>query len=266
MLWEIEIRPKGADGEQARVAEEFGLLTHRRGGSAVVSATAHGWLLEGPLTRDQADRLTRELLVDPLAESGVLGALNEHFSHRGPIAPRLAGDSRSESPTMGGRLATVLYKPGVMDPAALSVADAARDLGVTVDSVRSFRRYYGPPLSPESKAVLFRKVLANEAVEQVVEGPLTLEHLTVGAPYRFHLVVVPLRDLDDAGLQKLSRDGQLSLSLAEMRTIQEHFRAAGRDPTDVELETLAQTWSEHCSHKTLKGKIEFERRNRSSAL
>ena len=151
----------------------------------------------------------------------------------------------------------MLYKPGVMDPAALSVADAARDLGVTVDSVRSFRRYYGPSLSPEAKAVLFRKVLANEAVEQVVEGPLTLEHLTVGAPYRFHRVVVPLRDLDDDGLQKLSRDGQLSLSLAEMRTIQEHFRAAGRDPTDVELETLAQTWSEHCSHKTLKGQIEF---------
>ncbi len=42
-----------------------------------------------------------------------------------------------------------------------------------------------------------------------------------------------------------------------MRTIQEHYRAAGRDPTDVELETLAQTWSEHCSHKTLKGRVEF---------
>ena len=151
----------------------------------MVSATARGWLLEGPLTRDQADRLTRELLVDSLAETGVLGSLNEHLAHSGPIAPRLAGDSRSESPTMRGRLATVLYKPGVMDPAALSVADAARDLGVTVDSVRSFRRYYGPPLSPDAKAVLFRKVLANEAVEQVVEGPLTLEHLTVGAPTAF---------------------------------------------------------------------------------
>src|SRR5262249_20966648 len=34
-------------------------------------------------------------------------------------------------------------------------------------------------------------------------------------------------------------------------------REMGRDPTDAELETLAQTWSEHCSHKTLKGRIEF---------
>ena len=64
---------------------------------------------------------------------------------------------------------------------------------------------------------------------------------------------MPLRDLDDDGLVKLSRDGQLALSLAEMQAIQAHFRELGRDPTDVELETLAQTWSEHCSHKTLKG-------------
>ncbi len=35
------------------------------------------------------------------------------------------------------------------------------------------------------------------------------------------------------------------------------FRGVGRDPTDVELETIAQTWSEHCSHKTLKGRVEF---------
>src|SRR5205823_11864369 len=86
--------------------------------------------------------------------------------------------------------------------------------------------------------------------------PLTLDHLSIGTPYAFRLITVPLRDLDDDGLEQLSRDGQLSLSLDEMRTIQGHFRSLGRDPTDVELETLAQTWSEHCSHKTLKGRIE----------
>ena len=237
MLWEIEIRPKGPDGERLRACGEYETLTHTKSEEGVVTAASRGWLLEGQLTREQADRLARELLVDPLVETGAFGALNEH-----------AG---------AGRLATVLYKPGVMDPAALSVADAARDLGVTVESVRSFRRYYGPPLSPEAKAVLFRKVLANAAIEQVVEGPLALEHLYGRRPYRFRLVVVPLRELDDAGLEKISRDGQLSLSLAEMRTIQAHFRTLDRDPTDVELETLAQTWSEHCSHKTLKGGVEF---------
>ncbi|MEM1304856.1 MAG: AIR synthase related protein, partial [Planctomycetota bacterium] len=35
----------------------------------------------------------------------------------------------------------------------------------------------------------------------------------------------------------------------------------GRPPTDVELETLAQTWSEHCSHKTLAGRIAYRDEN-----
>src|SRR5262249_27837695 len=153
-----------------------------------------------------------------------------------------------------------LLKPGVMDPAALSVVDAARDLGITLESARSFRRYYRNGSVPEGRDrdVLFRRVLANEAVEQVVEGPFTLEHLTLGGTYTFQLVVVPMRELDEDALMKLSRDGQLSLNLAEMRAIQHHFRDQGRDPTDVELETLAQTWSEHCSHKTLKGQIDFD--------
>ena len=75
--------------------------------------------------------------------------------------------------------------------------------------------------------------------------------------HQFQLVHVPLRSLDDAGLQRLSKDGQLYLTLVEMQTIQRHFRELGRDPTDVELETIAQTWSEHCSHKTLAGRIAY---------
>jgi phosphoribosylformylglycinamidine synthase len=43
-----------------------------------------------------------------------------------------------------------------------------------------------------------------------------------------------------------------------MHTVQEKFRGLGRDPTDVELETLAQTWSEHCVHKTLRGRIRMD--------
>src|SRR5262249_59125986 len=119
-----------------------------------------GYLLEGDLGREQAERLFRELLVDPVAEHGRLGALNE-------------GAGRD-------RLATVLLRPGVMDPAALSVVDAARDLGVPVQSVRTFRRYYGPSASADAKAVLFRKGLASEAIEQVVSGRVTLAHLAVG--------------------------------------------------------------------------------------
>jgi phosphoribosylformylglycinamidine synthase len=253
MLWEVEILPRGHDPERDRVCDELRLLTHSSDPAKPVTGSARGFLLEGDLSRDQAEKLMNELLVDPLVDTGRVDRLNAQ--HNGPLP------------------VTVLLKPGVMDPVAMSVLDAAGDLGIRVESVRTFRRYWCAGLGGEddparrtTREVLFRKVLANDAIEQVVEGPLSADHLSLGAPYQFHLRTVPLRSLDDAGLQKLSRDGQLSLSLAEMREIQAHFRAQEREPTDVELETLAQTWSEHCSHKTLKGRISFEGRQIDNLL
>lgn len=45
-----------------------------------------------------------------------------------------------------------------------------------------------------------------------------------------------------------SRRGPLGMSLLYMKAVQEHFQKLGRAPKDIELETLAQTWSEHCKH------------------
>ena len=45
-----------------------------------------------------------------------------------------------------------------------------------------------------------------------------------------------------------SRRGPLSLDLNEMMAIRDYFKKKKRNPTDVELESLAQTWSEHCQH------------------
>src|ERR1700722_12249707 len=135
MLWEIDIVPRGRDAERARVAEENELLTHTSTGAGLVAASSRGYLLEGELTREQAELLLNALLVDSLGETGRLGSINEH----------------AES----DRLATVLLKPGVMDPVALSVVDAARDLGLSLESVRSFRRYRGAIKSPETRNLLF---------------------------------------------------------------------------------------------------------------
>ncbi len=239
MLWEIEIQPVGHDAECQRVEHEWHLLTAGKNGMVHLSHAARGFLIEGELSRQQIEQLVEQLLVDPLVERGKVGRLNE-----------VAAD---------GCLVTVLLKPGVMDPVALSVIESARDFDLTVESVRTFRRYYGgSELAPVQREMLYRKLLCNDAIEQAVEGPLALEHLAIGTPYIFRPVTVPLQGLDDTALIQLSRSGQLSLSLEEMRTIQKHFQEQGRDPYDVELETLAQTWSEHCSHKTLKGEIDFD--------
>ena len=73
---------------------------------------------------------------------------------------------------------------------------------------------------------------------------------------------VRLAGLDDGQLAELSRQRMLSLDVTEMRAIQAHFRSCGRDPTDAELETLAQAWSEHCVHKTFKARITLEPHSR----
>ena len=55
-------------------------------------------------------------------------------------------------------------------------------------------------------------------------------------------------NVSDDELIKISKTGTLALDLSYMKTIQGHFKKLGRNPTDIELETIAQTWSEHCKH------------------
>ena len=237
MLWEVEIRPLGKDAERERVCDEFDLLTHSSRGADLVKSSAHGFLMEGYLDHEAAQKLASDLLVDSVVETFTLSEVG---------APH------------GPDTMTVLLKPGVMDPVSESVLAASLDLGQPLEAVRTFRRYVGTSeLKGADRELLFRKVLANDAIEQIVVGPLQAEHLALGKPYVFKRVTIPLLSLDDDGLMKLSREGQLALNLDEMRSVQAHFRDQGRDPTDVELESIAQTWSEHCSHKTLKGPIDY---------
>ncbi len=58
-------------------------------------------------------------------------------------------------------------------------------------------------------------------------------------------------------LLEISRELGVGLNLQEMKAVQEYFKKKGRNPTDVELQTIGQTWSEHCFHKTFKGKIKM---------
>jgi phosphoribosylformylglycinamidine synthase subunit PurSL len=45
-----------------------------------------------------------------------------------------------------------------------------------------------------------------------------------------------------------TRRGPLALDLTFMKEIQKYFKKLGRKPRDIEIESLAQTWSEHCKH------------------
>ena len=64
-------------------------------------------------------------------------------------------------------------------------------------------------------------------------------------------------DLSDADLEDMSRTRLLALSLNEILHIKSYFKQQGRNPTDVELEILAQSWSEHCKHKIFAADIDY---------
>jgi phosphoribosylformylglycinamidine synthase len=73
----------------------------------------------------------------------------------------------------------------------------------------------------------------------------------------FQLFEINLQSASNKQLTKLSNELGIGLNLAEMKLVREYFTKRNRNPTDVELQTIGQTWSEHCCHKTFKGRIRF---------
>ena len=200
-----------------------------------------GYVLEG-LGRDGGARAAVEVLGDPVTQDWSVDGVP-------------GGVAAEES------VVSVVRRPGVMDPSEASCRLALAAAGLDVASVRTVRRYVvrgrdGRIDEPDLREAA-KGGLANEAIEDVHVGEAIDLDPPHPAPYVFRRIEVPLRGVSDDELVRLSATMTLSLTLAEMRAVQAFFRQAGRDPTDVELETLAQTWSEHCKHKTLAGEVRF---------
>jgi phosphoribosylformylglycinamidine synthase len=197
------------------------------------------YLLEGELNDAEVVKIGQELLADPVVEDFSWG--------KEPL-------SRIKDEDV--HVIEVAYNPGVMDPVAGSVSKAIQDLGIaTVTSVRTARKYsFRGNLSKEVLQSICDKLLMNSLIQHVVtkREAVALPSIT----YKFVLTTVDLLSLDEDGLMALSED-RLWLNLSEMRRIKNYFSKLGRNPTDVELETLAQTWSEHCIHKTFKSRIKL---------
>jgi len=241
MLWEVEILPIGSelDYEGLRIAASA-TSQGITGLDGVKSART--FLLQGELKHVDALRAAEQLLVDPVTERFAV--------HQLPASN--TSDLNSQF------LLNVLLHPGVTDSVAENAQKALTRLNINVSNVATCRRYWiTGTLGAAKLAQLKKKVLANDAIEYVVAGPLQIRDLTLGSEYKFKLTTVAIRNMNDDELMVLSKQGQLYLSIAEMKTVQDYFRSLDRDPTDIELETVAQTWSEHCSHKTLGGRIHY---------
>jgi phosphoribosylformylglycinamidine synthase len=260
MDWEIEVRFRPG----ARDVHGKGVLHEVRDlGIARIKGieSARLFYLDTSAPWADVERIARELLTDPVVEeyrisdgAQIAAGKTARRANRA-VAIRL-GDRESaadERPAV-----VVRRKPGVMDPVAISTLQAVADMGIQARRCATARKYYfsGKPTRQDLEKAA-RAVLANCCIEDIEFADRAGGVFRDAPPYKFRLITVPLREADDEGLARISRAGGLFLNVREMRTIQQHFRSLGRDPTDVELETLAQTWSEHCVHKTLKGLIRF---------
>ncbi len=234
MIHRIEIWPRDGFGDP----HAEGVLAQARelgvdGVSAVRSARL--FFVQGDLDEAQLQRLASELLADPVTERHTLDASD-------------GSDAAA--------VVEVHLQPGVMDPVASSAEKAARDMALPIEAVTTGRRYeFDGQIDPSQRDLVTRRLLANPVIEDIYFEAYTPPEHPVEA-YTLELKHVPIRELDDDGLTQLSDDGDLFLNLTEMRAIQTYYRDQGREPTDVELEMLAQTWSEHCGHKTFRSDVE----------
>jgi len=174
------------------------------------------------------------------------------------VDPVLEESSTQEPLTGLGTAVSVWKQPGVMDPSEASILRALRVLGHDPARAVTGQTYWiESGALPEVVLAAVKESLANEVIEEIGPGAVPQPRDLPGDSARVALPVIPLSGLSDQELLDISRRHVLALDVEEMRAVRDHFAGLSRDPRLGELETVAQTWSEHCKHKTLTGPIDF---------
>jgi phosphoribosylformylglycinamidine synthase II len=204
-------------------------------------------------------RLCTLLLADPVTERWAVRRGGEG----GKKGEGETGDAFStlQSLNSSPHIIEVAFRPGVTDVSAREARRGMVEIGLAACEVATGVRYaLDGDLTPDDLRKLARQQLCNTTVQHYAIGEIAV-HFGQDATAGDRVETIAVRGLNDAALLAMSKARLLSLDLAEMRTVQRYYAELGRDPTDVELETLAQTWSEHCVHKTFKAQIDFIHRN-----
>jgi len=172
------------------------------------------------------------------------------------------------------------FKPGVADNKGHTAKETVRDLlhlkeGVNLEIYTSKIFLIYDRISPEQAGKIaltlhnpliersyiasFKEIKQNKNLPTLAPKVILEKHIPV--------IKVPLNNAGEEELKNIgaegirdengARRGPLALDLASMQVIQEHFRKLKREPTDIELEALAQTWSEHCKHTIFANPIDL---------
>ncbi len=198
-------------------------------------ATTSIYLVQGDLDDASVATITNDLLCDSVTEQSNIGSSVQRADSMIEVHPQ----------------------PGVMDPEAQAVERAIERLLGTKVRVQTGKRYDINGSSQEEAQQIAKRCFANTVVHEIHTSPYHPEEFPRGHAHDMAVPVIPISNLTDNELETMSRDSHLFLDLEEMQGIQAHYKTLGREPREIELETLAQTWSEHCVHKTLKATIRY---------
>jgi len=219
-----------------------------------------GYQVKSSLSQPDADALTYDLFADPVIEVG-------------------SNDSRilDDFPTPPEVAILIGFKPGVTDNSGKAGLDGLSTLFPNQSEARiaTFRTYafWGVPeeIKPSDLASILHNPMIERASvsdnEDCLKGDWPELEFPERPPATFQEPETIDLEVSDDKLVEISDKGLLALNLDEMKAIQDHYRdslvRASRSkeglppdkPTDAELECLAQTWSEHCSHKIFAARI-----------
>ncbi len=200
------------------------------------------YFIEGQLSPGECEQLALALLTDPLTQTAEWIELSDALPEVG----------------FANVTVEVALRPGVTDPVAAQLVRAAHELGLAgVHRAATGARYLLSGLTGEQARELTRRLMANPTIQRWSLGAIA-PSFPQEAASSGEVVTICLRGLSDPELLAVSTSRRAALDLAEMKAVQSWFQSEGRDPTDVEFEAIAQTWSEHCGHKTFKAMIQVE--------
>ncbi|MCK4464426.1 MAG: phosphoribosylformylglycinamidine synthase subunit PurS, partial [Bacteroidales bacterium] len=205
------------------------------------------YVLEGDVTDKQVNFICKNLLTDPITQE------YEFKTHAIRDTRYAIRNGSNYAHTI-----EVAHNPGVMDPVEETTLKGIRDLGITgIKSVHTAKKYIlQGKLALNEINLISEKLLCNKVIQHIVKTKELTVRKTI-LPYEFKIIHIDLINAPANKLMRISKEGQLFLNLKEMIAIKNYFSKLGRNPTDCELESIAQTWSEHCKHKTLRGLIEY---------
>lgn len=194
------------------------------------------------LTPETLELIGRNLLADPV--------IQEYRTDSGFIDAGSPGDNQ--------HIIEVTYNAGVTDPVEETVMKAVADLGVSgVRTVKTAHRYVlEGQLDERQMETISSRLLVNPIIQHVVEDEPS--DFPESPRYDFKLNHYNILEQGAVGLAETGQ--QFGFNAGELQAIIAYFREQRRNPTDAEMETLSQTWSEHCGHKTFKSKISLDGR------